>query len=71
MTTNDSALLTVQEVAAILKVPVSWVYEHTRGNCREKLPYVKVGEYLRFFDADISNYLHMIRARNGGSRSPA
>jgi excisionase family DNA binding protein len=71
MTTNEGALLTVREVAAILKVPVSWVYEHTRGNCREKLPYVKVGKYLRFFDADIANYLRAIRARNGGSRSLA
>ncbi len=71
MTTNQGTLLTVQEVAAILKVPVSWVYEHTRGNCREKLPYVKVGKYLRFFDVDISNYLDAIRARNGGSRTTA
>jgi excisionase family DNA binding protein len=68
MMTSQSTLLTVQEVAAILKVPVSWVYEHTRGNCREKLPHVKVGKYLRFFDTDISSYLHAIRARNGGSR---
>lgn len=71
MMTSQSTLLTVQEVAAILKVPVSWVYEHTRGNCREKLPYIKVGKYLRFFDADISNYLHAIQGRNGGRRSPA
>jgi len=71
MMTNEGTLLTVQEVAEILKVPVSWVYEHTRGRCSEKLPYVKVGKYLRFFDADIANYLHAIRARNGRSRSPA
>ena len=70
MTTTQDTLLTVQEVAAILKVPVSWVYEHTRGNRRDKLPYVKLGKYLRFFDADISNYLHAIQARNGGRRSP-
>lgn len=71
MTTNQGTLLTVQEVAAILKVPVSWVYEHTRGDSHEKLPYVKVGKYLRFFDTEITNYLQAIRARNGGRRSSA
>ena len=44
-------LLTVDEVAALLKVPRSWVYEHTRsrGTTRsERLPHVKLGKYLRF-----------------------
>jgi excisionase family DNA binding protein len=44
-------LLTVDEVAALLKVSKSWVYEHTRshGTPRsERLPYIKVGKYLRF-----------------------
>ena len=44
-------LLTVDEVAALLKVPRSWVYEHTRsrGTPRaERLPYIKLGKYLRF-----------------------
>ena len=69
MTATQDRLLTVKEVAEILQVPISWVYEHTRGNCREELPHIKVGKYLRFFDADISNYLQSIRARNGGRRS--
>jgi len=45
------ALLTVEDVAAILKVNKSWVYEHTRsrGTPRsERLPYIKIGKYLRF-----------------------
>jgi excisionase family DNA binding protein len=44
-------LLTVDDVAALLKVPRSWVYEHTRarGTPRaERLPYIKLGKYLRF-----------------------
>jgi excisionase family DNA binding protein len=44
-------LLTVDEVAAILKVTKSWVYEHSRsrGTPRsERLPYIKIGKYLRF-----------------------
>ena len=44
-------LLTVEEVAALLKVSPSWVYEHTRsrGTPRsERLPHVKIGKYVRF-----------------------
>jgi excisionase family DNA binding protein len=45
------ALLTVQEVAALLRVSPSWVYEHTRArgdHPLERLPYVKLGKYVRF-----------------------
>lgn len=38
-------LLTVEEVAAWLKVPNSWVYDHTS---RRKIPFVKVGRLVRF-----------------------
>lgn len=38
-------LLTIDELAAILKVPKSWIYIRT---CKNKLPYVKVGRHLRF-----------------------
>ena len=44
-------LLTVDDVAALLKVRRSWVYEHTRsrGTPRsERLPHIKVGKYVRF-----------------------
>jgi excisionase family DNA binding protein len=44
-------LLTVDEVAALLKVTRSWVYEHTRSRNTphaERLPHVKIGKYVRF-----------------------
>ena len=44
-------LLTVDDVAALLKVSRSWVYEHTRtrGAPRsERIPHVKIGKYVRF-----------------------
>jgi excisionase family DNA binding protein len=38
-------LLTAEELAAQLKVPVSWVYEQSRqGN----IPTVRIGRYIRF-----------------------
>ena len=44
-------LLTVEDVAALLKVSKSWVYEHTRARSTpraERLPYIKMGKYVRF-----------------------
>ena len=46
---ND--LLTVDEVAALLKVSRSWVYEHSRSKKTAKsdrLPHIKIGKYVRF-----------------------
>ena len=39
-------LYTVQEVAALLSVPVSWVYSHVASG---DMPHVKVGRYVRFY----------------------
>lgn len=44
-------LLTVDDVAAILKVSRSWVYEHTRARGvrpADRLPHLKLGKYVRF-----------------------
>ena len=51
---SDAALhelLTVDDVAVLLKVSKSWVYEHTRSRGRprcDQLPHIKVGKYVRF-----------------------
>jgi excisionase family DNA binding protein len=54
-------LLTVREAADFLKVPVSWIYEHTRQGCEDPLPVVRVGKYLRFFSRDILDYLEAMK----------
>lgn len=54
-------LLTVSEVAEILRVPVSWVYERTRKRGSEHLPYIKMGKYLRFRLPEIEQYLEQLR----------
>lgn len=44
-------LLTVDEVAALLKVSRSWVYEHSRSKQTarlDRLPHIKIGKYVRF-----------------------
>jgi len=55
------ALLTVHEVAELLNVPVSWVYERTRRRGAERLPHLKVGKYLRFRLHEVESYLEALR----------
>ena len=48
---DSQELLTVADVATLLRVRRSWVYAHTRSRSTtgsERLPYLKVGKYLRF-----------------------
>jgi len=60
---NDSVteeleeLLTVEEVAMLLKVPKSWVYERTRRRGIERLPHIKLGKYLRFEEKAVKRFL--------------
>jgi len=53
--------LTVSEVGALLKVPVSWVYERTRRRGLERIPHFKVGKYLRFREPEVLNWLDRMR----------
>ena len=57
----SEALLTVHEVAELLRVPVSWVYERTRRRGIERLPHIKIGKYLRFHLHEIESYLETLR----------
>ena len=55
---ND--LLTVDEVAALLKVSRSWVYEHSRSKKTAKsdrLPHIKIGKYVRFDACAVRTFL--------------
>ena len=50
-------LVTVDELAGLLKVPKSWIYEHTRKRRTEKLPHIKLGKYIRFEEHAVHEYL--------------
>jgi excisionase family DNA binding protein len=45
---NFHELLTHEEIAERLKVPASWVYEKTRKRCRNPIPSIPMGRYIRF-----------------------
>ena len=58
---EEFTLLTVREVAALLRVPVSWVYEHTRPGCQNPIPHSKLGKYLRFARTEIIEYVRALQ----------
>jgi excisionase family DNA binding protein len=58
------ALLTVEEVAELLRVPLSWVYERTRKRGVDRIPGFRLGKYWRFREADVLTWLD--RQRAGG-----
>lgn len=57
----DNDLLTVSEVGALLRVPISWVYERTRRRGVERIPHFKLGKYLRFREPEVLNWLDRMR----------
>jgi excisionase family DNA binding protein len=59
---EDDSLMTPQEAARFLKVSVSWVYEHVRPEAQDRLPYMKLGKYLRFDARDLRAYVDAKRA---------
>ena len=60
-------LLTVHDAARFLNVSVSWVYEHTREDADDRLPFVKLGKYLRFDIRDLRAYID--EKRSGSTRT--
>ena len=54
-------LLTVEEVADMLQVPKSWIYERTRRRGQEQLPPLKFGKYLRFEESAVREFLERLR----------
>ena len=50
----DKKLLTIEEVADFLNVKVSWIRSAV---FRREIPYVKVGNHVRFKDCDLAEWL--------------
>ena len=57
---NFEDLMTVDEVAALLKVPKSWVYDRSRLQGRDQIPHLKLGKYLRFEESAIREWLRKL-----------
>jgi predicted DNA-binding transcriptional regulator AlpA len=59
ITAQTPRILTVAQVADLLQIPKSSVYEKTRvrRGAAPPLPCRRVGKYLRFFDTEVMNWL--------------
>ena len=67
-TREKGQLLTVQEVADLLRVRVSWVYGRTRKRSRERIPGYRVGKYLRFSADEVMAWLREARQQSVSDR---
>lgn len=63
-TLDEKDILTPEELARRLKVPVGWIYEKSRARGKhggKPLPVLRVGRYLRFIWPEV---LEWMRARS-------
>jgi excisionase family DNA binding protein len=63
---ENEKLLTIQQVAELLHVPVSWVYGRTRKRSMERLPGIRLGKYWRFREEEIQAW---VESQRGGHRA--
>jgi excisionase family DNA binding protein len=59
--TGIHRLLTVEEVAVLLHVPVSWVYGRTRKRSLGRLPGYRLGKYWRFREDQVLAWIESQR----------
>jgi excisionase family DNA binding protein len=60
-------LATVSDIAELLHVPNSWVYERTRRRGIERIPHFKLGKYLRFSKSEVREW---VESQRGNSLAP-
>ena len=58
----ETAILTRQEVAALLRVSPGCVSELIRPRCSRRLAYIKIGKYIRFRRSDVEAYVAGVEA---------
>jgi excisionase family DNA binding protein len=56
-TTVTEDFLTVPELAKLLKVPISWVYQRSRERGEEAIPRIRCGRYVRFPKREVLEWL--------------
>jgi excisionase family DNA binding protein len=69
--TAQQEVMTVSEVATLLKIPRSSIYEKTRRrtSTAPPLPARRCGKYLRFFRSEVMAWLTALPLNNAGRRA--
>lgn len=62
---DADVLLTAEEVAALLQVTCSWVYDQTR---RQRIPHLRLGRYVRYRREALDAWMRQVEMT---SSSPA
>jgi excisionase family DNA binding protein len=57
---TSGALLTAEEVAALLRVTPAWVYAETRRN---RIPHVRLGRYVRYRADALAEWMDKLESR--------
>jgi excisionase family DNA binding protein len=60
----EGSLLTADQVARILGVPRSWVYEQSRNG---RIPTVTLGRYRRYRPESIAAWVEQLESRERGA----
>ncbi len=68
MATGNGSLLTAKDVADMLGVPCSWVYQQSRAG---RIPTVPLGRYRRYRREAIEAWVEQLEAPAKGARSYA
>lgn len=63
---HENHLLTVHEVAELLRVPVSWVYGRMRKRSTQRLPAYRLGKHWRFTESEIRAW---VKRQHGGQHA--
>jgi excisionase family DNA binding protein len=61
----EGQFLTVDEVAELLRVKKSWLYERTRLN---QIPHRKLGKYLLFLEEEVLEWVERFKRDGKGKR---
>lgn len=56
---DDRRLLTPEQLAEQLAVPVTWIRQEARAG---RIPSLKLGHYRRFVQADVDDWLEKMRS---------
>lgn len=60
---DHGGFVDIDEMATILKVPVSWIYAQTRRKGSHTIPVLRVGKYLRFVPCEVIGWLREEQSR--------
>jgi len=52
---EDKKLISVKELAPMLGVPISWIYQRTSLG-QDAIPYVRFGKYIRFDPKEVIDF---------------